>query len=525
MLAMAPAPPPQVLARALASADAALRQNRLGEAEAICRDLTQQAPDFTDGWMAYARVRQKAGDYAGMRGLAERAIKASGGHPRTHLLDVEALIHLGEVRAARGKLAKLKPLAKGDVQLLMQISDAFSQIGHFDDAAKLARDAATIKPDEPGVLYALATALVATGDLDGAEDAYDRLIRANPYDFDAYYNRATLRKQTAAHNHLDEIDAMLASDKGARQGVVQLNYARAKELEDLGRYPESFTALKAGADARRKAMAYRVEGDVTTMAALARAFDAGYFAKAGAGFDEEGPIFVLGLPRSGTTLIDRILSAHSDVESLGEIIDFAMSLMALAGEVGGKAGLIDASTRIDPRALGERYVARARQRGQGARLFIDKTPVNFLYIGLIAAALPNARIVHVERGAMDCAFAMYKQLFRMGYPFSYDFADLAAYMKAKEKLMAHWRAVLPGRLIELRYEDLIADQEGESRKLVEAVGLDWQDACLRFHENTSASATASAAQVRQPLYTSAVERWRKYENELAPLAELLEVQS
>ncbi len=515
-------------ARQLAEIDNALRNHRLGVAETLCSQLTSNAPDFVEGWVAFARLRQMQGDYAAMRKMAARVIKSSRGHPRAHLLEVEALIHLGEVKQAKAKLAKLKKAAKGDASLLVQVSEAYSQIGAFSDSVRLAEAANTLNPGDQAVLYGLTTGLVALGDMARAEEVFDELLNVAPHDFDAYYNRATLRKQTPEQNHVDEIQSMLADPKGAKLGRVQLNYALAKELEDLGQYKESFAALKQGAEARRAAMAYRVEGDVATMEALRRAFSKDYFTDAGAGFDREGPVFVLGLPRSGTTLVDRILSAHSRVESFGEIIEFAMSLTTLAkaegGKAeGGKAGLIEASTQLDPKVLGEMYDSRARQRGSGADFYIDKTPVNFLYIGLIATALPNARIVHVIRDPMDNAFAMYKTLFRMGYPFSYDFADLAAYMSAKDALMAHWREMLPGRIIDIRYEDLIGDQEGESRRLIEAVGLTWEEACLRFHENKSPSATASAAQVRQPLYKSAVGRWRQYEHELAPLAELLEV--
>jgi hypothetical protein len=230
---------------------------------------------------------------------------------------------------------------------------------------------------------------------------------------------------------------------------------------------------------------------------------------------------VLGLPRSGTTLVDRILSSHSKVASLGEIQDFALVLIEGAGQARDKADLIRRSAAMDHAALGRAYRSRIAERDPRALFAIDKTPLNFLYIGLIALALPNARIVHVRRGAMDGCYAMYKTLFRMGYPFSYDLGDLAAYRIAYERLMAHWRGALPGRMVEIDYEALIADQEGESRRLVAACGLDWEEACLDFHRNPAPVATASAVQVRAPIHDRSVGLWRRYETGLVPLADAL----
>ncbi len=509
--------------RALAEIDHALKQGRLVQALPLCQRLTTDVPQFADGWLAFARLRQMQGDYTAMEALARRAKAHSKGHPVAALLFIEALIHQGKIKDAKTELAALEKKAGHDAGLLARIAECYSQCGDFEQTVRLARKAWKTNPSDVAVLHLLTVALIAIGDMTEAETVFDQLIARAPQDFDAYYNRATLRKQTPAQNHVDEIKAAIATGEGAARGTVQLNYALAKELEDLGEYAESFAALKRGAGARRRQMAYKVDGDVQTMRALGQAFDADYFANAPVGHDETGPIFILGLPRSGTTLVDRIVSAHSDVESLGEIIEFALSLTTLCKAASGKAGLIEASKALNPAELGRAYMTRAQERGTGSAFFIDKTPANFLYIGLIATALPNARIVHVTRDKMDNAYAMYKTLFRMGYPFSYDFNDLAAYMKAKDALMAHWHNVLPGRIIDVSYEALVAEQETESRKLIDALGLEWQAACLAFHENKSPSATASAAQVRQPLYKTAVGRWRRYESELAPLAKLLGV--
>lgn len=517
--AISPASPHDRLARI----DRALRTRRLDEAREAARALTADAPDFLDGWLALARCCQMAGEHEAMREALAGALAIDPASPLARLMDAEALVHRGRIDDAAAAYIAMEADAQGEANWLARIGEGLGQCGRHEDALRCIRAALALAPDTPAIRYNLATHLIAAGRLGEAEAAFDRVIEQAPHDYDAYYNRATLRRQTPERNHVGELRRMLRAPHRTAMAPVQLNYALAKELEDLGRDAESFEALKAGADLRRRSMRYDVAGDVATMEAIARTFDAGWLEAAGPGEAGEGPVFVLGLPRSGTTLTDRILSAHPEIESLGELNDFPLALTALCRHAGGKAGLVEAAAKLEPGALGRSYLERVSGRRSATRLFIDKAPANFLYIGLIAAALPQARIVHLRRDPMDNAYSLYKALFRMGYPYSYDFGDLAAYMQAKERLMAHWRSVLPGRIVEVRYEDIVADQEGATRRLLDAVGVEFDPACLDFHRNASPSATHSAAQVRQPLYASSVGLWRRYEEQLAPLAQMLGV--
>jgi hypothetical protein len=268
-------------------------------------------------------------------------------------------------------------------------------------------------------------------------------------------------------------------------------------------------------------LSYRVEDDARAMREIASVFDAEALARVERGDRNPRPIFIVGLPRSGTTLIDRILSSHSRVESLGEVSDFATALMRAAPKAKDKFDLIRESASVDFAAVGRAYRGTTGAVATGAAWAIDKTPINFLYLGPIALALPDAVIIHVRRGAMDVCYAMYKTLFRMAYPFSYDLSDLARYYLAYRELMAHWGATLPGRFLEIAYEDLVANQERTTRGLVAHCGLDWEDACLAFEKNDRPSLTASAAQVRQKIYGSSVGLWRSYCGELEPLARAL----
>ncbi|GAB5457874.1 MAG: tetratricopeptide repeat-containing sulfotransferase family protein [Henriciella sp.] len=507
--------------RRLADIDQALRQREVGRAGVLIERLVQDEPTFVEGWIAAARHAQMLGDFNAMRAPLARALELAPGSPLIRLMDVEAQIHLGDIGAARTALKDMEPEAKSDPAWLGRLSESYAHCGDFVLAERTAKAALALDRDNAALRYAYSSALIATGNLVEAEAQLDALIEANPDDYDAWYNRATLRKQTVESNHIPALKAAISKSSGNIRAAVQLNYALAHELEDLGRYDESFAALKLGADARRSMMAYRVEKDIDTMAEIASVFDQSFFSEPRKGCDTAGPVFVLGLPRSGSTLVDRILSAHPEVESLGELNDFPLALGELARTVDGPQNLVRKSAKLNMHQLGEAYLKRVLPRGSGKRYFIDKAPTNFLYIGLIAAALPNAQIIHLNRDPLDNALGMYKALFRMGYPFSYDFNDLARYMRAKTSLMEHWQSVLPGRVIDVHYEHIVADQEGETRRLLAALDLEWDPACISFHRNKSPSATASAAQVRRPLYSSSVGRWRRYEEHLQPLIKAL----
>lgn len=433
---------------------------------------------------------------------------------------VSPLICDGRIGDALSRLAAIEAAAGDDARLLQHLGEHYTHCGKPEAAARCYRRAVGLTPDDPRCLYNLSAALIALGQLAEAEALLDRVIALDPHDADAWHNRSTLRRQTPENNH---VAGLLEAVEQVRPGPaeVALCYALAKELEDLGDTEHSFVWLRRGADRRRSLLSYRVEADVAAMAEIARVFDARLFEGPPSGCPEKGPVFVMGLPRSGTTLVDRIISSHSDVESLGEINDFALALMRLAGATGGKGDLIRRSADLDPAALGRAYLDSVAGYGRTRPMFIDKTPVNFLYIGLIVRALPDARIVHLRRHPLDSGYALYKTLFRMGCPYSYDLEDIAAYLLAHRRLMDHWRAVAPGRILDVDYEALVADQEVVSRRIIDHCGLDWQDACLTFHENAAPAATASAAQVRQPIHARSVGLWRRYADQLSPLAAAL----
>jgi len=428
----------------------------------------------------------------------------------------------GEIAAAIDLLGRLRNQAWSDPARLQSVAGAYLKCGQNARADECYARAVQLQPANPDYLYNLATSRIGMGDLEHAEELLTKTIRLNPADYGAWLNRSGLKKQTPDSNHVEQLKYVKAHLAEDDPGQVPVCFALSKELEDLGRHEESFGYLQEGAHRRRLGMQYDVADDETAMAEIARQFPAERFTRRTAGHESGRPLFVLGLPRSGTTLVDRIVSSHSRVDSLGEHSTLPLAVMKLGGQSLGdstdKLDLIRRSAQFDFAELGRRYCEGIEGFGNPTERLIDKTPQNFLYIGLIRLALPGARIIHLRRHPLDVCYAMFKTLFRAGYPFSYSLQETGRYYIAYHRLMAHWRAAVPDAFLDVDYEKLVSDQEGETRRILDYLKLDWEDACLDFHRHRGPAATASAAQVRQPIYSSSVGLWQKYQRQLAPFA-------
>jgi hypothetical protein len=295
--------------------------------------------------------------------------------------------------------------------------------------------------------------------------------------------------------------------------VAGCSYALAKEYEDLQQYEESFRALERGARAHRSTIKYDSQAEMSSLRSVREAFTPEAFRSLGPGFEAEGPIFIVGMPRTGTTLLERLLGSHSQVWSVGEFTVFPPLLVEhtnrrLASAAGVERAN-DASLRIDFRELGRRYMAAARQLAGERTYFVDKLPFNFLYCGYILAALPGAKLIHLTRDPMDTCYAVFKTMFFNAYYWSYDLDELADYYVGYREQMDHWHRVLPGRILDVPYEGLVHDPEGQARRVLEWCGLPWEDSVLAYPELGLPSMTASAAQVRRPIYTDSIGSWRR----------------
>jgi Tfp pilus assembly protein PilF len=455
----------------------------------------------------------------------ERELAREPQNARLHLLRAQSLLALGQKTEAAAAADRAEQLALPEAAFWDALGSVFSFANEHPRALRAYDQAIVLAPRQANYVFNRAAVRRFVGDLDGAERDYDRALALNPLDFEAYKNRADLRTQTAARNHVAELEAALARTGTNWRGEVQIRYALAKEYEDLGAHAQSFAHLRAGAQRRREHLRYDVSQDVATVDWIIEAFPQGP-SPAGEPPAPAAPIFIVGLPRSGTTLVERILDSHSQVRSGGELHAFARCLVAAAGRRAGRMPLprrelVAMSAGLDFAALGRDYLAAAHAEAGVSGRFVDKMPLNYLYCGLIARALPHAKIVHLHRHPMAACYAMYKSLFRDGYPFSYDLEEIGRYYVAYRRLMEHWQRTMPGAILSLSYERLVADPIGGMRELLGFCGLDWEDAVTRFHDNPAPSTTASAAQIRRPIYDSSVAQWRHYVHELGDLGEQL----
>lgn len=413
-----------------------------------------------------------------------------------------------------------------DAQTLDTLGVVYSRANDHARAASAFERAAALAPRNAGIQFNLASARKFLGDFDGADAAYEACIRQDATVWKAHSALSQLRRQRSGSNHIGRLDALLETAGTDADARLHLHMALAKEHEDLGDHARAFAHYTAGKAARGATLRYDARRDAALFDAIRAAGDA--FGRDAAGDPSHEPIFVIGMPRTGTTLVERILSSHPDVHAAGELQNFGVALKRLSGS--RTPMLLDGDTlartaAIDPGVLGAAYIASTRPATGHVPRFVDKLPQNFLYAGFIARALPHARIVCVRRHPLDTCLSNLRQLFALNSPYfdyAYDVLDIGRYYIGFERLMAHWDALLPGRITRVDYETLVDDQVEGTRALLAGCGLSWHDVCLQFERNPAPSATASAVQVRGPIHREARHRWRAYAEWLGPLRALLE---
>ncbi|MBE1162200.1 sulfotransferase [Dyella sp. 7MK23] len=405
------------------------------------------------------------------------------------------------------------------------LGSVYMQCNAHERAHVLFQRAVAQAPELAGSHFNLAVTATFTGDLAQAETHFDACLARMPSYWAAYGLRSRLHRQTADHNHLAALHALLAAHADDADAQIHLHSALGKEYEDLGDFARAFEHLSLGKAAARKRVDYQPGQDSAMVDALIKAFPAPI--QGGTGYGSDEPIFIVGMPRSGTTLVERILSSHPQVYAAGELMNFGVQLERLApAGVAARLGpeLIAHSQRYDWERLGLRYVDSTRPQTAIKPHFIDKLPHNFLYLGLIAKALPKAKIICLRRHPLDTCLSNFRETFMESSAFhgySFDLLDIGRFYIQFERMMAHWHTVLPGRILQVSYETLVAEQETTTRQLLAHCELPWHDACLDFQRNTSAVATASTAQVREPMHRRAVGRWEKFRPWLEPLEQLL----
>lgn len=530
------------------------RLKRFAEAEPAYRRALELQPDFVDAWNNLGTCLRELGRAEEAEAAYREALKRKPNDPET--LDNLALtvkdltrldeaadllrralvieprldklhVHYASILVDQHKIEEAAAAVEQALALNANNPDAVNLMGRvavergdLDAAIAHYRRALALKPDLADAYNNMGNALKEIGRLPEAHAAYLEALRLDPDLSGIYVNLADSKIFMPGDPHLAAMEALAAKTGGlSKIDRMQLDFALGKAYSDLKDYRRSFAHLRAGNAAKRAMISYDETAALALFDRIEAIFTRGLVrAKSGGGEPSPMPIFVIGMPRSGTTLVEQILASHPAVHGAGE-------LKTLNGIVRGQdrnaapyPQFMPALDAASLRSVGARYIAAVRKLAPDGERVTDKMPSNYYYAGLIHLVLPNAKIVHCVRDPVDTCFSCFSKLFSDEQVHTYDLGELGRYYKRYERLMAHWRRVLPaGAMLDMRYEEVVADLETQARRLVAYCGLPWDDRCLAFHETKRPVRTASATQVRRPIYQSAVGRWRVYENELAPL--------
>ena len=498
---------------------------RLDAARSAFETLLASAPAHVGARMFLSSVLLAQG---GVRAAAEQLKYAAFALPAdvaTICRVAQALIAVGETNAARACLRHPAIEASRSASELASAAQVFQSLGLNPEALRLMRRARALGLDTPDFRYFLALQLQFNGELDAAAEELEACLRAGPTFGRASLTLARLRRQTERDNHMDFLRQRLCTVESGTEDHAAFEFALHKELADLGDHEAAWEALARGNAVMAARLPYDAAAEERVFESLIRRFDAAFLAKEGPSFEGPQPIFVVGLPRSGTTLLERILGSHPQIASAGELTDLPRQLRWTADRHGHALldeTLLAAMPALDFPTLGHRYLEQSQWRAQGRTFYVDKLPPNFQLIGCIRRALPQAKIIHMDRDPMDVCFSNYRALFGDTYAYSYDFQRLAHHHRLYRRLMQHWRDNMPGGFFDLSYTRLVQDTEATCRALLDYCGLPFAPEYLDHTRNPASVATLSSAQVREPISARGLGEWRRYARQLEPLRALVE---
>ncbi len=536
----------------------------LPQAEALYNKVLAANPKYHPAWHALGLLAFRVGKLEIAAEMIEKALQCT---------DSIALYHrnLGEICRRLGRLEQA--VMEGEATVALNPNDseghynlglALAGQGRHTDALSPYRRATELSPEHGPAWNNLGASLEQSGDLAAAEEAYthavainpkhaeaqnnlgaiyslqgkltaavacfNAAIRARPSFVESHSNLSALKTYNEDDPHLLVLEALSATLQSANvDDQIHLNFALGKARHDIGEIDAAFAAYTHGNRLKFAKFPYDETSAENTLNTILKEFDHEFFAKriqTGSKPWKRTPIFIVGMPRSGTSLIEQILATHPEVYGAGELIDLHEVIRSNFGAAFSTNFLkkISKSTADEFSAMGTEYLDRVWQLKPEAAFISDKMPANFFYVGLIHLLLPEAKIIHAMRDPMDSCFSCYTRLFENpSMNFTYDLGCLGRYYVRYMQIMRHWQSVLPpGKILNLRYEDMVTDMEGESKRMLNFIGLPWSKDCLAFYNNTRHVKTASVAQVRQPIYTSSLARWKKFEKHMAPLLAIIE---
>ncbi len=504
-----------------------MRGGKIGQAERIAREYLKAHPADVNAIRLLADIGMKLSRYHDARNLLARCLELA---PDFHLARYSYAVVLTRQNRLPEALEEVRRLLEHDPanpNYLLLEGNVLVQMGDHERALGRLERVLANYPNQPRAQMNYGHTLKTVGRLDESIAAYRRCIALQPAIGEAYWSLANLKTYRFTDAEIALMREQLAATKGSPGDQSHLAFALGKALEDRGEFDESFSCYERGNRIRKVKHRHNVRINVFDTARQMKTLTAEFFAaRQGWGCPAPDPVFIVGLPRSGSTLLEQILASHSQVQGTAELMD----LIQISRLLGEKSRRIPASkypevlATLDAdrfRELGESYVASTRVQRNDRPFFIDKMPNNFRHVGLLHLMLPNAKIIDARRHPMACCFSGFKQLFASGQTFSYGLEEIGKYYRDYVFLMDHWDRVLPGRVLRVEYEDMVADTGNQVRRMLEYCRLPFEEQCLQFWETERAVRTPSSEQVRQPIYRSGLEQWRNFEKHLGPLKEAL----
>ena len=502
------------------------RNGDVRAAEKIYRDILTKDPEHVEAARLLAGVAMLHKRYRDAEVFLRKAVEVAPDYARAWVDLVTAqreMHHFDDALESAQQLLRISPEASESYVVLAGVEAA---AGLHDNAIRSYRKSLELKPDRIGAMTGLAHNLKTVGATDEAVATYRKVIEARPDHAEAFWSLANLKTFRFEDSEVAAMEALLEAGGLPEESTAQLHNALGLEYEGRKDYDRAFEHFARCNEARRPLESYDPVDTESTYSRLIGMFTP-EFIERNRGVEEQDitPILIVGLPRSGSTLIEQILASHSMVDGTHELGDLSRAVQSARRSMKRRARFPEAleeSTVDEWREIGRTYLETTEVFRAGAPFFVDKNPNNFIYTGIMKLALPNTKIIDARRHPLDSCLGSFKQLFASGQPFTYDMTELGEYYLQYRRLMAHWHAVLPGFVLDVRYEDVVADLETEVRRILDFCGLPFEDACLRFHETERAVKTASSEQVRRPIYSSSVNLWRNYERHLGELVHILE---
>ncbi|AQA19592.1 hypothetical protein BST95_16470 [Halioglobus japonicus] len=513
-------------AAAIARAEQFRTDGEPAKAEKVYRDILQRDPNHPEALRLLAEIAAIHNQYQDAHTFLQRAVKYAPRYSRAWLDLAQVQQELGDYPAAIASARQLVALNPELGEPYVTLANAQGHANQHKEAIASYEAVLERAPTHPGAFSGLAHQLKTIGRQDEAVAVHRRNIAANPGNSEPYWNLANLKTFRFEDAEVEAMESILAGD-GLQEAVIeQLNNALGLEYESRRDYPRAFSHFQRCNEVRRSREIYDPVAHEVQVGKIREVFNAEFLAEhAGLGDPDPAPIFIIGLPRSGSTLLEQVLASHSQVEGTHELSDLPHLVQSLNTRSGRGVHFPESLVTLEPArwsGLGTAYLQQTSKYRSGAAYFIDKNPNNFIYVGLLRLVLPNAKIINARRHPLDSCFGSYKQLFASGQPFSYDLMDIGEYYLLYDELMRHWHDVIPGAVLDVNYAEVVADLEGQVRRLLAYCDLPFEQGCVEFHRTERAVKTASSEQVRQPIYSSSVNLWRRYEPQLGDLIEVLE---